>query len=156
MKTATLPNDKLCDGRFRPIVLKCTEIDEKNRYDTAALLARDISHGIKNRGLDSLLPGFRSGKKLYKNLTVAYIIFFAFMLYVGFDMYDTALAKLGNVLFVFFIFGAPIIILTNTFNWLDRFPPTKEQGKGSRLGWQGLFIFLSMIAAYGFIILTDI
>lgn len=85
--TGKRPDEKLYEGRLTPIIKQCIEIDEQNRLHSAdelknALLGRKI---LKSQTFLSEfprnIPGFRSGKKWQKVLSVIFLIYYPFMLF---------------------------------------------------------------------------
>ena len=64
--TGKLPNEELCTGKMRDIVLRCTEMDARKRFASAKELQRAIRSGrAYSFGLRPL-PGFRGKNPLIK------------------------------------------------------------------------------------------
>ena len=76
MKTLALPGEALTQGTFRPIVEKCTKIDETLRYSSV----EELSAAIEGRHIPekSRAPGFRSNVWWHKLIASVYYLLVAF------------------------------------------------------------------------------
>ena len=79
--TAKLPNEKLYQGNLTPVIQKCIEIDEKNRFDSIDDLKKAILKEKANIGEIQFrpLPGFR-GKHIFPKILMTIVISIWFML----------------------------------------------------------------------------
>lgn len=79
--TAKMPNEKLCDGKYRNIVKKATQIRAEDRYSSALEFKKALKSksGEKLPLLDRILlntPGFRSNKTSHKvTATIFYLLY---------------------------------------------------------------------------------
>ena len=85
-----LPCEEEYSGALLPVIKKCTEIDERNRFSSAAELKRAVIRGRVGSGRKLRpLPGFRGGRLLPKSAAALFIAAWIFMLIVyinGFPM----------------------------------------------------------------------
>ncbi len=89
--TGKLPSENLYSGNYRPIICRCIEIDENKRYENTeqlknALFGKNETPMREPQKISFLeefpknIPGFRTGKKWQKVLTViCYIYYFLFL-----------------------------------------------------------------------------
>lgn len=139
MKTGQLPSEKMCGGFFEPIVNKCIEIDENNRYADVEELYNTINN-IKTKKLKNFIreiPGFKEGK-WYFQLSAG---FYYFIIAIGLYM-NTADCIAEQKPFLYILLDdaaiitmllAPILIIFNANHWLDKFKYTKNASKAKRV-----------------------
>ncbi len=120
MKTLALPGEALTQGTFRPIVEKCTKIDETLRYSSV----EELSAAIEGRHIPekSRAPGFRSNVWWHKLIASVYYLLIAFF-YIAYLAPTEDVDYSENIFFLFFItfvLVAPIPIIFNTGDWVGR------------------------------------
>lgn len=76
--TGKFPNEKLCSGKLRSVVQKCTSIDSANRFSSVNELKKELSEPKALLKNDDGFPGFRSRKLIIKILAslIYFIIIF--------------------------------------------------------------------------------
>ncbi len=76
MAEGELPIEKLTAGKYRPIVLKCTQMDDRKRYRSVEELSAAIDNKFFVRRLISSIPGFSGGtaKAICASLYYFYIL----------------------------------------------------------------------------------
>ena len=87
--TGKLPNEYLYNGNLTPVILRCIEMDPKNRFNSVdelkqVLLGKKVSVNTSQKPEKYInywkLPGFRSGKFFAKFFTVFFYIMYIIML----------------------------------------------------------------------------
>ena len=73
MVKGTLPNEQLTEGAFRKVVLRCTQMDETNRYRDIEEVAAAVSRKSRRALFVRSIPGFNGSKGL-KAFAVYYYI----------------------------------------------------------------------------------
>lgn len=151
MKTGCLPGEKLTDGRFKEIVLKCTEIDEANRYQSAESLKmavlglrpekKSFSHYIYK------IPGFVKGNKVITGISVIYYIL-ASLMFLG--ARSTGInAVLGDYIPMILFFFVPYMLMWNIGKWTDKIGLGGEKRKAAsiivRICASVVSVFIGMI-----------
>ena len=129
IKTLTLPNQVKADGLLGEIAEKCTQIDEKNRYNNVDEIITAIKTGkADKKHISLLLPGFRSGVKYKMILSSIYyvftvLIFFAFLL----DPDEN-----NNVFFAMldlFLLIIPVFIFSDYLGWSEKLNISKKHSR---------------------------
>lgn len=138
--TGKLPDEQTYRGKLTPIIEKCMEIDEKNRYDSAEILKYEIFGGTPpyNRngqkssgGFFANLPGFRTNKRYKKIIAcICYGYYFLFLFTFLMTLFTGAKAitpsDIGCALTIF-IFWTAIPFLCFFDPWkISRFIPIKD------------------------------
>ncbi len=154
MLTLRMPNEKIADGYFASIILKCIEIDEHNRYSSAEEVLGDIAVKRKRNHIIRTIPGFRNNKTSEKIIAVAYYIFLLLLELCALDMGRSRAYEISCFFWVFLMFGAPVFLAFDAFNYLDYLPFTRHKTKSSRTWWKFIFISISVILAIVIIILS--
>lgn len=148
MKTKQLPGVKLTNGWLSEIVLKCTQIDEINRYDDIDDLIKSIEKKNKANHFFKSIPGFRKGVWWHYIIAITYYItlfvFLLFSLFIGISVKDSILT-FG---FFFFAFALPVPILTNYYNWTSRFEFIKNKTRFKKILIQIAFACLSVVVSF--------
>ncbi len=119
MKTLSLPNEKRADGRFAPIVQRCTEIDENKRYNDVDEIIYDILYGYTKK--PSRIPGFRQNVLWHK---IVASVYYAFVI-LAFIAFSVPAGEEGNnpqdavywLTMIFFVFTVPVPICTDFLGW---------------------------------------
>ena len=153
MLTLKLPNEGLTKSYFAPIVLKCCEIDENNRYSSAAEVAEDIQKKKKRIRLNQFFIGFRQGVGWHKWVAGVYYSLIA--------LFCIAIAGIDNTLkykacflgAFFFSVIIPVLIAFDFLNYRERIPFFRHR-KGSGWGFKAFFIAVSIIIALVLILLS--
>ncbi|MBQ8063438.1 MAG: serine/threonine protein kinase, partial [Clostridia bacterium] len=89
MLTLKIPNEELVEGTLRPIIEKCTRMDEADRYQSVEALQAVLSAMQPNPlkqarpQTGNWLPGFRHGVLWHKVIAGIYYFFALTMLLVG-------------------------------------------------------------------------
>ena len=90
--TGKLPSENLYSGAYRAIICRCIEIDENNRYENTEQLKNALFGKSETRKGKSFLeefpkniPGFRTGKKWQKVLTIICYIYYFLMFFTIFN-----------------------------------------------------------------------
>lgn len=132
MLTGELPNEKLSAGMFKDIVLKCTEMDENNRYPNVDELKLDI---IQQRGIRRIIrkiPGFRSGNIINKSVASIYYLNIIFLVAVS---CVCAISPINAVIVSFAVIVvalAPVILFCDFNRWQETSPLTNGKTKGQK------------------------
>ncbi len=155
MLTLRMPNEKIADSYFTPIILKCIEIDENNRYSSVEEIMLDIDRKRVRKNIMRSIPGFRSNKTANKIIAICYYIFFFILEAAALDMPDSSLGfRISAAIWVFFYFGLPVLIAFDFMNYLERLPFTRYALPKSKRGWIVFFIFLSLLIGTLIILLS--
>ena len=161
MLTLKIPNEELVEGTLRPIIEKCTRMDEADRYQSVEALQAVLSAMQPNPlkqarpQTGNWLPGFRHGVQWHKVVAGIYYFFALQMLLVGAAIGDFGfdghfLIPIATALMLL----APVLILFNTGNWLQKFPLTKDHRQGTKMLWQGIFLALAWLIAIILIVIV--
>lgn len=155
MKTGALPNEMLTDGYLCEIVLRCTQIDENNRYD-------DIDHLVaslqKRHRLSLFLrqtPGFRKNILWHKIVATIYYIIFLLFAISGIATGKNALDSFLTFMFVLFLGGVPVPIITNYYNYCERMPFAKNKTPDQKRKLRIVLTIISVVISFVFIV-TDV
>ncbi len=133
MKTKKLPNEKLTSGWLSEVVLKCTQIDEINRYTNIDDLIESIEKKNKTNHFLKSTPGFRNGIWWHSVIAgIYYTILFVF-LFFSLIFGHSFLDSIFTFAYFFFAFAVPVPILTNYYNWTDRFEFIKNKSKVKKI-----------------------
>ena len=140
--TGKLPNEELYDGKVTPIISKCIEIDENNRYKSAEELKRALE-GKRIKGDMSgsqrnfrPLPGFRSRKVFPKLLAVVLITVWLLGVFTFINAVPMILRWRPNQIImhfitasVFFVFWSalPYFMFGDIFRISEKIWPTNPQ-----------------------------
>lgn len=156
LKTGCLPSEKTDNGEFSSVILKCTQMDEHNRYSNTAELASDIAHGKKFDRFIRSIPGFRKNVLWHKVVALIYYAFDALLIfgptYEGeYDFKNDILWDAG----VFFMFVVPVPILLNQFDWQNRWSFTRNKIKSSKNLVSVLLTIVSLLISSVFILMTN-
>ena len=158
--TAKLPNEKLYQGKLTPVIQKCIEIDEKNRFDNIDDLKKAI---LKERANVSEiqfrpLPGFRGKHILPKILMTIVIAFWLLLLFVVIAVItqliqEQSLRKLDVIMplnFLFFWSAIPYFLFGDIFELSEKIYP--KDPKIGRFIQKGLG-FISFIFGFALMFL---
>ncbi len=110
MAEGELPSEKLTQGTFRNIVMKCTRMDEDKRYRNAGEVSAALESRMSLRRLESYIPGF-SGSKKKKILSSLYYIYIIAACIVSYGLPGHISACISTI--VFFI-AIPFIVSDST------------------------------------------
>ena len=143
MATGCLPGVKLVNGWLSEIVLKCTQIDETNRYRNMDDLILDLERRSKLQRLLRTVPGFRKGIWWHQLIAVLYYFALLFFLIVAMSTAHSLLDALCTFGFFFFGYAVPVPILTNYLDWTHRIARLQNKTKSQRIWIQ---ISLSALA----------
>lgn len=153
LKTGTLLSEKRDNGAFSSIVIKCTQMDEKNRYKNISELASDISGKNRFKRFIRSIPGFRKGVLWHKITAAVYYLFLLLMIF-GHTYQGEYVFR--NELFwdsaMIFIFGIPVPLLLNQGDWQSKFSLTKNSTKSNRIFAAAVFSLISVIIGSAFIL----
>ncbi|MCD7723866.1 MAG: serine/threonine protein kinase [Clostridiales bacterium] len=147
MLTGCTPGEKTAAGRFANIIIKCTQLDEANRYNNVIEVKNAVKrHAAINTAIRQI-PGFRKSNTLHK--TVAGIYYAGALLF-------TALMMCGNesaaetfrwlIVCVFSLF-VPVFIIFDYKNYLEKFKLTKNATVGGKIAFKAVLTLLSLAAA---------
>lgn len=145
MLTGKLPGEEVTDGPLAPIIRKCTQMDETNRYENMAELAAALRKPHSLVSGWSKVPGFRQDVWWHKVLASIYYAGVAFLIIVGLIGPIGALYKVMAVFAFILMTVIPVISLFNFSNWLNVIP-----GFSYRKQWQKVLIEV-FISALSFI-----
>ena len=143
MATGCLPGVQLVNGWLSEIVLKCTQIDETNRYKNIDDLILDLERRSKLQRLLRTVPGFRKGIWWHQLIAVLSDIALLFFLIVAMSTAHSLLDALCTFGFFFFGYAVPVPILTNYLDWTHRIARLQNKTKSQRIWIQ---ISLSALA----------
>ncbi len=147
MLTGCTPGEKLAKGRFKKVILKCTMVDENNRYQTAAEAERAI-----NRRPAIEVPGFRKGRLSHKIIASVYYALALALTVVMVLPSETAGELLLWLMACVFVLWVPVPLLCNYKNYLGRFKLLRSSSKAAKTAFS---IFLSVVSvAIGFVFLV--
>ena len=131
MKTLCLPGEKLASGFFLPIIEKCTEMDEANRYENAAELSEAVKAPVKKKmtlkSLIYVIPGFKEGHFFLNIVSLCYY-FFAFGMFWAVDKHGEE-AFFKEYLPVFLTFWMPYFLMWDIGSWTDKLGISREKNK---------------------------
>ncbi len=158
--TAKLPNEKLYQGKLTPVIQKCIEIDEKNRFDNIDDLKKAILKERANVGEIQFrpLPGFRGKHILPKILMTIVIAFWLLLLFVVIAVItqliqEQSLRKLDVIMplnFLFFWSAIPYFLFGDIFELSEKIYP--KDPKIGRFIQKGLG-FISFIFGFALMFL---
>lgn len=152
MRTKQLPSERLTNGWLSEIVLKCTQIDEINRYGNIDDLVSSINKKNRTKHFFKSIPGFRKGIWWHYIIAVAYYAALAFFLLVALATGKNLLDTLLTFGFFFLGFAMPVPILTNYCNWTNRFSFIKNKTKPRKIMLQLAISGVFVISAFACII----
>lgn len=153
MLTGRMPDEELAsEKRMRGIILKCTEMDPANRYETIQRLKGSLClNGDSNMAVQqdlSIWPGFRSGRKA-KRITAA--VGYGIMLIITWVCLLEAAKGGWQVLFlgaaaVLLFFWIPFLLAFNFGRWDRRIPGIRRMSVESRVVCRLIVSFLFFYA----------
>lgn len=152
MQTLKLPSEELADNSLTEIVLKCTQIDENNRYRDIEALSMALKNKRRLKQWIKSLPGFRKGVWWHILIAVPYYLALGFCLFMSIVSARSFLDGFYTFSVFFLFFGVPVSILMNHNNWIDRFPLTANKTEKKKAIIKFLLATLSVIASFAFII----
>ncbi len=139
MSEGVLPVDHLTDGRFKKIVVKCTMMDEMNRYKDIDELAAAIDKNAKLELIIKRIPGFGGSKALRAAAIFYYIsVIFSALIY---------LAKPGERImsvFVLLFFIIPPVIIFDPLGKISSFCQKRNLSRGKRRLVKAALIFAAI------------
>ena len=133
MATGCLPGVQLVNGWLSEIVLKCTQIDETNRYRNMDDLILDLERRSKLQRLLRTVPGFRKAIWWHQLIAVLYDIALLFFLIVAMSTAHSLLDALCTFGFFFFGYAVPVPIRTNYRDWTHRIARLQNKTKSQRI-----------------------
>lgn len=133
MATGCLPGVQLVNGWLSEIVLKCTQIDETNRYGNMDDLILDLERRSRLQRVLRTVPGFRKGIWWHKLIAVLYYIVLLFFLIFAVATAHSRLDALCSFGFFFFGYAVPVPILTNYLDWTHRIAGMQNKTKSQRI-----------------------
>lgn len=166
--TGKLPDEELYTGSLSPIIQKCMEIDEKNRYQSAEMLKLalfGVQINSKQRktvytSSSGKLPGFRSNKTYKKVIAcICYGYYFLFLIsYIMGLVTGTLNTEIYNIFYALIIFVLwsliPFFAFFDVGN-VSRFLPLKSpKSKKNLLTFIGImsliigFICIYLVASF--------
>ena len=154
MLTGALPGEQMADGPLAPIIRKCTQMDEANRYENMADLAAALKSSKPAGRKLSHVPGFRQNVRWHKVVAGIYYLFTLTVLLACLVAYNGLGLKLLGVLSLFLMFGAPVLILLDYRNWVEHSKVLSGTGRGAQVFVQLMLTALSFVA--GFLILDHL
>lgn len=146
MLTLEFPNTKLATGALKPIIKKCIEIDENNRYGDVYELACAVSGKVKINKRVKTLPGFR--RKIWWHGLLAGGFYFALIVLFAFTVlsFRNDLLNLFQCLwFEFNLTLAPFLFFTNYRGIKEKFGYSPKMGKGIKITYHILACILFII-----------
>lgn len=156
IRTLKFPNEELAEGNLRPVIEKCTKMDAADRYQSAeelkeALLSVGRADKMKKREprnseTTNKLPGFRKNVWWHKLIGgFYYVTAFAIMLSSFWIHYDSLINRITVPVGFFLFYVAPVPILFDTGNWLEKFPLTRGRSRFFQVCVQGLLLILDLL-----------
>lgn len=149
LKTKKLPTEKVADGAFSEVILKCTQMDMNNRYKNVTELAEDISKKNRIKTLIRKIPGFR--KDVWWHKVIAVIYYIMVMVLVAVPSYSESENWIKNeILFdvaMILLSVIPAFIFLNFGNWLEKCSLTKNKTKASKILVQFLIVGMCYFVA---------
>lgn len=143
MLVGTFPNEQLASGQLRPVIVKCTKMDESDRYQTTNELARTLMMWGKDPdALPSNVPGFRHNVWWHKLIALSYYLTAGMLTASSVFITDYGFHGriMAPIIFTLF-FLLPVPIIFNGWNWLERFALTSGKSAFTRRSWQALALF---------------
>lgn len=156
LKTKQIPSEELADGWMREIIIKCTQIDETNRYNNIDDLISAINKKSRVNRIIRLIPGFRKRIWWHSLIASVYYIVMLFFLIMSFVISTSAVEGIANFFIFFFALTVPVPILTNFLNWKNRLPFIANKSKETKIIFQILLCLISIIISLTIIILCPI
>ena len=132
MLTGKMPTEHLVELEpFRSIVMKCTQIDYRNRFDSYAQIKELLIEKMANKNIDVTLdskkghsirkiPGFRSGvwwKEILAALGYFYGVLILFIMDFSYLELPTLQEKVQGVLFGTMAIIVPYFCMIDPFSW---------------------------------------
>lgn len=156
IRTLKFPTEELAEGNLRPVIEKCTKMDAADRYQSAgelkeALLSVGRTEKTKKREprkkeYVNALPGFR--KNIWWHKIIAgfyYVTVFIIMLSSFWIHYDNAINRIALPIGFFLFYVAPVPILFNTGDWLEKFPLTRGRSRFFQVCVQGILLIIDLL-----------
>lgn len=150
MLTGNLPIDGLAKGKLSNIISKCVKLDPDKRFQNVkevknALLKLTPSISqVKTSNYNNLkLPGFRSGKKLYKIIASLWYGFFILAAF-GFFVEDPSLEGRLTDFLISIFFIAITLLLGNFNNLRAKLPLLKSNVIVIQIAGYGIYLFLML------------
>lgn len=157
LKTGCLPQKKLAGGVFEPVVLKCIEIDEKKRYQSASELKQAIAgkKAVKKNKFSAIfykIPGFREDNNVITAFSVCYYLFCLFM-FTAVERTGVE-AFFGDYLAMVFLFWVPYFLIWDIGHFSERLGFSKRENKTAnlivRIAGAILSLFISFVLISSF------
>lgn len=169
MLTGKMPNEELVEDKWlRRIIIKCTEIDPKNRYDSVEELKKELqskirsisetAEGKKNDFMQlekveeiQWIPGFRTGVTWKKILACMCYVFFAFSNFIFvLDVKSGGIvAVILEIVAMIMYIWLPIAVVGNLFRWDRKVPVLCRLPRELRIALRIMFsIVLIYIGLY--------
>ena len=133
MATGCLPGVQLVNGWLSEIVLKCTQIDETNRYRNMDDLILDLERRSKLQRLLRTVPGFRKG--IWWHQFDCRLVRYRPAVFPDCCDVDCtfSVGRLCTFGFFFFGYAVPVPILTNYLDWTHRITRLQNKTKSQRI-----------------------
>lgn len=174
MLTLRFPNEELAGGKLQSVIMQCTKMDEADRYRNVDALMEElwvidkvasqkktgntnpkessrstavaIPENTKIR-LDHI-PGFRHDVWWHKVVAVMYYFSVGMLVLVGPFIGDFGLDGRFLIPIAFtLMYLAPVPILFNLGNWMDKFSKTAGKPRSAQILWQSLIYFACLMIA---------
>ncbi len=159
--TAKLPNEKLYQGNLTPVIQKCIEIDEKNRFDSIDDLKKAILKEKANISEIQFrpLPGFR-GKHILPKILMTIVILMWFLIFFNFirsfpsflnpGKYDNPRLQIINFINILFFWSAiPYFLFGDIFRLSEKiYPKNPKTGRFIQKALGYISFILGIILTY--------
>lgn len=165
MRTHQFPKDELAEGALRPVIEKCIRMDETDRYQNAAEVKESLLEVGRNgktkkrkkasgtpREMTSdmerpdALPGFRKNVWWHKLIGGFYYITVFFVMLSSFWIdYDNTINRIALPIGFFLFYVAPVPILFNYNNWLEKFPLTRGRSRFFQIIVQAMLLIIDLL-----------
>ncbi len=154
MATKHIPSEKLSKGIYSEVIVRCTQIDENNRYENIDSLLLSLEKKMKISKIIKTVPGFRKGNLFHACIAVIYYINSAVFLIFSLIPTENCPLKRSVLQFIAMIFMLviPVPIITDYKNYTRKIPFFIGKSKAKKALFKMFFASISVIISCVFII----
>lgn len=143
MTAGCLPKYKITNGIFSEIVIKCTQMDENQRFDSVQEIKYAVDKKFRFYNVIHTIPGFRNDVLWHKIIAAFYYLIVMLFFACAFIPTSKGIRGIiGNVIFVILGMLVPVFIIFDFNNWLEKIPFLKNKRKSEKTAF---VIFLAAV-----------
>ena len=154
MMTLSMPNEQMASGSLAPVIQKCLQMDEQNRYADVAELRVVLEQKAEKTAFWKRIPGFRQGVLWHKVVAVLYYLLATFFLVVAVVAGQSFYQSICYFLCFAAVLVLPVLIIFNVGNWLEKWSYTQRKDIKNKHITQGLLLVVCVLVSFVFIIIS--